>query len=654
MTIRRFTWLCFILCVFWQCTIAQLRKGEPLLLKSPDESLKIQVTLKNKIYYSVYKDSAKVLAFSPISMTLSTGEVLGASPILKSSKIITHSEDLKPCWWTKNKIQDKYNELQLVFEGNYSLIFRAYDEGIGYRFVTNFKNPINIKNEEVQYNFNGWPMGFFPDDKTYETNYSYKALNDIDKSHLLYLPVLIETDKNIKVAISESDVLDYPSLLLQKSNDYFTNLVGYFKPYPLAFEKGGYDNFNQIAVKTADYVASTQGTRSFPWRVMIVSTDDKSLVDNDLIYKLASPQKISAVDWIKPGKAAWEWWDDYMIEGVDFVSGINTKSYLYRIDFAAQYHLDYIIIDWNWSNPFDLTLINPDVDIDKIVQYANTKGIKVIVWCTAYTLYNQLDKVLDLYASWGISGIKVDFFDRDDQLANQMYEKIALAAAKRKLVVDFHGCAKPSGLSRAYPNVLNFEAVKGLENTKWSNTITPEHNLILPFTRMLAGQMDYTPGAMRNSAKGKFVVVSPPMSQGTRCHQLAMYVVYFEPLAMLCDAPSSYQKEPEYTELLASIPTVWDETKVIEAKAGDYILMARRSGKDWYLAAMTDWTERDFAVNLSFLDKGIYIAQVAEDGVNADRFGSDYRMRKIEVTQSTVIPLHLAPGGGVLVKIVGK
>lgn len=385
---------------------------------------------------------------------------------------------------------------------------------------------------------------------------------------------------------------------------------------------------------------------------MVLEKNQYDIPYNDIVYKLSKPLKLSDVSWIKPGKVAWDWWHDYAVEGVDFVSGINTRFYIYEIDFAARHKLEYIIVDWKWTDKYDLTLINPEVDIEKIVNYAKSKNVGVIVWCPAYTLNKQLEKILDLWSGWGIAGIKVDFFERADQLANKMYERIAAAASKRKMIVGFHGAVTPSGLNRAYPNILNFEAVLGNEANKWTNDITPEHKAVIPFLRMLNGSMDFTPGGMRNSVAGNFTVINTlPNVQGTRCHEMALYVLYNESLKMLCDAPQAYEKEPLVLDFILKIPTVWDETYPIDGKCGDFLVAARKTKEIWYLAAITDENKRDLKVNLNFLDDNNYKATIFYDGLNSNRIGTDYEIKTETVNQKSILNLNLEASGGVVIRL---
>ncbi len=379
---------------------------------------------------------------------------------------------------------------------------------------------------------------------------------------------------------------------------------------------------------------------------------------NQMVYLLSKPLQLKETSWIKPGKVSWDWWNALNVYGVDFKSGINTETYKYYIDFASKYNIDYIILDEGWSGnngldfndpefKEDITSVNPDINMEKLLSYAKEKNVGLILWVTWKGLERQMDKAFDLYQKWGIEGVKVDFMQRDDQWMVNYYWKVAREAAKRKLLVDFHGAYKPSGLRRAYPNVINREGVRGLENCKWSNDFVPDHEVTLPFIRMAAGPMDYTPGAMNNAQKQNYrPIFERPMSMGTRCHQLAMYVVYEAPLQMLADNPSNYLKEPECMNFLSKVPTVWDETKVLYAKISDYVVIARKAKDTWYIGAMSGINPEKFTIDFSFLSSGEYSIDIYQDGVNADRYGNDYKKSTTQITKDTKLNINLAPAGG--------
>jgi alpha-glucosidase len=446
------------------------------------------------------------------------------------------------------------------------------------------------------------------------------------------------------------------------------SLKATFPKVPLEIKPGRYPDRDMVIAQEADHIAKTAGERSFPWRVFVISDDDKDLITNTLNYQLSRPLAIENTAWIKPGKVAWDWWNAWNVYGVDFEAGINTETYKYYIDFASEFGMEYVILDEGWSNTTDLFEIIPEIDLGEIIRYGKEKNVGIILWTLWKPLDDNLQEVFNHYAQMGVLGFKVDFMQRADQLMVNYYERVAREAAKRELIIDFHGAYKPAGLHRAYPNVLTYEGVKGLENSKWGDLITPGHDVTIPFIRMLAGPMDYTPGAMVNAQEHNFEpFFTRPMSQGTRCHQAAMYVVYESPLQMLCDNPSNYLKEPIYTDFISKVPVTWDEnfiskvpvtwdeTIVLEASVGEYIIIARRKGKAWYIGGMTNWEEREFEIKLDFLEKNNYnIAnsqykiEYLEDGINANRYASDYVKKTEEVSRDSVLEIRMAKGGGFL------
>jgi alpha-glucosidase len=404
--------------------------------------------------------------------------------------------------------------------------------------------------------------------------------------------------------------------------------------------------------KRANYIARTWGNRSFPWRVTALAQNEARLLENDIVYRLGSPCKLAETSWIKPGKVAWDWWNNWNIAGVPFKSGVNTATYKYYIDFAAAHKLEYVIFDEGWSKPEDLELINPEMDMDELFNYARQKNVGIILWVTGRALEEKFETSFQKFHNWGCKGIKVDFLCRDDQAMVNFYEKVAIAAAKNKMLVDFHGAYKPTGFSRTYPHVLTREGVRGLENAKWSNEITPDHDCTLPFTRMFAGAMDYTPGAMRNENAATFTINwSSPMSMGTRCHELAKYIVFESPLQMLCDNPTNYIREPECTSFICGIPTTWDETKCVDAGIGKYVTVARKKGSEWFMGGMTDNSPREVKIPLDFLGEGKFKITLFKDGVNCDRRAEDYSSETREITSSEILTLNMAAGGGFACRI---
>jgi alpha-glucosidase len=454
---------------------------------------------------------------------------------------------------------------------------------------------------------------------------------------------VVDAGDGVKVAIAESDLEEYPGLWLRGTSG--SGLSATFPPYPLKEQLERDRDFK--VVESADYIAVTNGTRTFPWRVLGIAERDGDLLTNQLVWLLEKPSQVKDTSWIKPGKVAWDWWNANNVYGVDFKSGVNTETYKYYIDFAAKYGISYIILDEGWYKLGNVLEVVPEINMEELSTYAKQKNVGIILWVVWKTLDDQLEPALDQFAKWGVKGIKVDFMQRSDQLLINYYHKVSRETAKRRMLVDFHGDQKPAAMTRTWPNLISTEGVRGLEWSKWSAETDPPHTVTLPFTRMFLGPMDFTPGAMLNAQKDSFRPIHDrPMSLGTRCHQLAMYVVYESPLQMLSDSPSNYLREPQIMEFLAPVPSEWDDTKVLDGRIGEYVVVARRNGRDWYVGMMTNWTARELDIDLSFLSDGNFSMEAYQDGVNADRYGSDYRQVKSQVTKNTKLKLKLAPGGG--------
>ncbi|KAA3438676.1 glycoside hydrolase family 97 protein [Rufibacter hautae] len=638
------------LCLWLTSTITF---AKDYLITSPDKNIQVKVSVTDVIKWSVARKGEAVLLPSPLSMTLVSGEKLGVNPVVQKDVRRSVKETITAVVPVKNRsIPDVYNELKLQCKGGYVVHFRAYNEGAAYRFETNFPGKeIEVQQETADFQMGGnyqvyWPQETDPEFQShYEATFKDTTLASIRNQQYGYLPLLFTSGKGTKVLLTETDLYDYPNLFLFGSGS--SQLTSAFPKVILESKLKGNSDRNEQITRKAGYIARTSGKRTFPWRTLIV-TDDKGLLETELVYKLASPNVLQQIAWIKPGKVAWDWYNFNNVYGVDFRAGVNTNTYKYYIDFAAQYGLEYIILDEGWSAATtNLMAPNKDLDLEALMQYANSKNVGVILWALWNTLDKDIDGILDQFVKWGVKGVKVDFMARGDQYMVNYYERVAKAAAQRHLLVDLHGAYKPVGLNRKYPNVLSYEGVKGLENNKWSDIITPTHNVTLPFTRMVSGPMDFTPGAMVNSTKAGFKdVFNQPMSQGTRAHQVAMYVIYESPLQMLADSPTNYLKDPECTRFISQIPTTWDKTVALAGESGKYVAMARQHGKNWYIGGMTNWDARDLSLPLTFLDGKTYRMEILRDGINADRHPQDYKIESRNVKAGDIVPVKMSGGGG--------
>ncbi len=625
--------------------------AKEFIVNSPQKKLQLKVDVDKSIKYSLLKDGNILIEPSEIMMEIADGVKLGSNPKLVGNKTKIVNEILNPVVNQKfASISDNYEELTLTFAGNYRIIFRVYDDAIAYRFSTSLPGKIKVMNEQSEFNFGKDYQILFPEENSFmshsERIYSHIKLSDVTSKKFCSLPALVELDNGVNALITESDLEDYAGMYLTGSEKNPFQLKGLFPYYPA---KDTVRSDRDVYVtQRKDYLAETNGTRDFPWRVIAISEKDGDLIENTIVYKLAKPSdKNFDFSWIKPGKVAWDWWNFLNVYDVDFKAGVNNNTYKYYIDFASKYGIEYIILDEGWYKIGNLLQESPDINVEELVAYGNQKNVGIILWTCWKTLDDQFDEAMEQFTKWGIKGIKVDFMQRDDQWMVNYYYKVAEVAAKRKLLVDFHGAYKPTGLYRTFPNVITSEGVLGLEHSKWSENANPVMAVTLPFIRMFAGPMDYTPGAMINATKQSFKpVFTVPMSQGTRAHQLAMYVVFESPLQMLSDNPTHYYKEPECMEFLSKVPTVWDDTKVLDAKIGEYILISRRNSNKWYIGAMTNWTARDLTIDFSFLPEGDYKIKIWKDGINADRNANDFKLLFETVSNKTKMNIHLAPGGG--------
>ena len=639
-------------------------------ITSPDGTLKVTVTVADDIRWSVEDDGKRIIAPSQIAMQIGQSEVWGVKPSLRKATVGKIDEVIPSPLYKKSEVDNRCTTLTLAFKGDYAIELRAYDNAAAYRFVSTRKGDYTVKNEVSEWDFAGDNTVYGSYVKfnrkgtgnaiekqyynSFENAYFVEPLKKMNPERLMFLPLLVEVDDK-KVCITESDLMSYPGMYLYNSNGD-TTLEGNFAPYPDKVTQGGHNMLQGEVQTRKPYIAEVSGPRSFPWRICIVADNDAELLDDDMVFRLSQPNAIGDTSWIKPGKVAWDWWNDWGLYGVDFKPGINNRTYEYYIDFAARNGIEYVILDEGWSvnKKADLMQVIPEIDVKHLCDYAKERGVGIVLWAGYWALNRDMEGVMKHYAEMGVKGFKIDFMDREDQQMVDFYERAAVTAAKYKLMCDFHGAYKPCGLSRKYPNVVNYEGVNGLEQMKWSTIELDQvtYDVMIPFIRMVAGPMDYTQGAMVNAQKASYHASnSEPMSQGTRCRQLAMYVVFESPFNMLCDSPTNYEKEPVCTEFIAKIPTVWDETEALDGKVGEYCIIARRAGDVWYVGGMTNWDEREVEIDLSFLGEGNFAATEFVDGPNANKLGRDFLKKSIEVKGGSKLKVKMAQGGGFAMKI---
>ncbi len=651
-------------------TAAGMSAGE-YTLTSPEGGLQVRISNDGRLSYMVTAGADTLVYPSCIAMDTDLG-MWGAGMKVRRTLRGSHRGTFDAVMYRRAKESDNYNELVLVSDG-YNVIFRAYDEGIAYRFASTSRKPVTVNGEQAEFNFGRDLNAFVPYVRktgdfntqffnTFENTYTAAPLSRWQEGRLAFLPVMLEAAGR-KICITESDLEHYPGMYLI-NDDAGTVLKAVFAPYPKTERQGSHSpevtvgGHNLVVTEREPYIAKCGACQSFPWRVMAVAGNDLQLLDNNLVYKLARPSVIGDPSWIRPGLVAWEWWNDRNIIGVDFEAGVNNDTYKYYIDFASRNGIPYVVLDDGWYDAMagSAFAVVPEIDLPELIAYARDRNVGLMLWVGYYVFHKDMEKVISHYAAMGIKGFKLDAIGRDDQKLNEFYYRAAEIALQNKVVLDFHGGAKPAGLNRTYPNVLNFEGVHGLEQLKNPayECDMVQYDLEFPFIRSIAGPADYTQGAMRNGTKRSYRSIwTEPMSQGTRCRQLAEYIVFDSPLNMLCDSPANYMREQECTDFITSVPTVWSETVALEGRFGDHITMARMDADgNWYLGTLASWKGRDMSLPLSFLGQGSYKAVIFRDGVNAHRNANDYRRIETEVSADDTLEIHMAPGGGAAVKFI--
>ncbi|MDR1813501.1 MAG: glycoside hydrolase family 97 catalytic domain-containing protein [Tannerella sp.] len=640
----------FLIC----CLHPWWMRAADLVVSSPDGRLTISFTADGGLKYELRNSDKTLISYSPIALNLEDGQVIGAGTIASvSSQTVNNQIDV---FVGKNKtLLEKYNELTIKFVEGYDIIVRAYNEGIAYRFVTRFSDSITVKNEDLVMNFADDPTVYFPECDSYrnfERVYNiYPTVSGMTQGKWAVSPTLFAfPGTDIKLAITEADTYDYPGMYVTTNGD--KSMKGLWVRYPLTVEEP--DNYysNHLPTSRAAYIARTNGIRAFPWRVFIVSDNDAELLNNNLVYMLAEPCRLNGdLSWITPGKSAWEWWHKSVLEGVDFPSGntnLSFQLYKYYVDWAAENNLEYMTIDAGWGEQ--------NLYLQLLCNYAKGKNVKIIVWTwVSCVLENPNDWIADM-KNKGVAGAKIDFFERNDQIAMRWGYQMAQKLADNKMVAIFHGCPVPTGLNRTFPNILNFEAVCGEEDNFWRSNTDPAYHTLFPFIRSLAGPEDYTPGSLRNVTKEQFRPIdennTPPMSMGTRAHELSMYVIYDHWLGYLSDSPTEYNKFPDIKEFLSKVPSTWDSTVPLKSKLGEYILIAKQKGEEWYVGGMTNWTARDLVIDFSFLpDKFEYQADILYDSDDSDSEPTHYSNKSIKVQKGNKLTIHAAKGGGFVIRL---
>ena len=636
-------------------------KEKKYVLSSPDGTLKVEISAGNELAYQVMHGNDTILSHSNIGLVLENGTIVGKTPRITGERRRKIKDNIESPFYRFKEFVATGNELDLKLKGGFGIIFRAYNEGVAYRFYTTQSSDSIIKEEQAEFNFKEDYTAYLP----YTTNdkkpmaMAYQNVYDITplskaQPKLAFLPVTVDCG-SVKLTLLESDLEAYPGMFVQSQQGKY-GLKGVFAPYPAKTDFYPWRK-QEYVTETTDFISRSRGSRSYPWRVLAITEKDTDMPVNNLVYALASPNRIGDTSWIKTGKVAWDWWNDWNLKGVPFKAGINMDTYKYYIDFASRNGLEFIVLDEGWYDPKsgDMLTVIPELDLTELIAYGKSKGVEIVLWTVFNVLDSQLEAACKKYADMGIKGFKVDFLDRDDQTAVEMVYRIAEMTARYKLTLDLHGIYKPTGINRTYPHIINFESVFGMEEVKWTDIKNnmPLYDVTFPYIRMMAGPVDYTPGAMRNATKADWrAMYYTPASMGTRCHQLAAYIVHDSPFTMLCDAPTNYLNEQECVDFIASLPVEVDSTFIASGELGKYIVTVRKKDVNWYIGGMTNWDERDVQLDFSFLPEGMsYTAVLFKDGVNANKQAEDYRKETIRIDKDSRLTLHLASGGGFAMKL---
>ena len=636
-------------------------KEKKYVLSSPDGTLKVEISAGNELAYQVMHGNDTILSHSNIGLVLEDGTIVGKTPRITGERRKKIKDNIESPFYRFKEFVATGNELDLKLKGGFGIIFRAYNEGVAYRFYTTQSSDIIIKEEQAEFNFKEDYTAYLPyttnDKKTmamaYQNVYDITPLSKAQPK-LAFLPVTVDCG-SVKLTLLESDLEAYPGMFVQSQQGKY-GLKGVFAPYPAKTDFYPWRK-QEYVTETTDFISRSRGSRSYPWRVLAITEKDTDMPVNNLVYALASPNRIGDTSWVKTGKVAWDWWNDWNLKGVPFKAGINMDTYKYYIDFASRNGIEFIVLDEGWYDPKsgDMLTVIPELDLPELIAYGKSKGVEIVLWTVFNVLDSQLEAACKKYADMGIKGFKVDFLDRDDQTAVEMVYRIAEMTARYKLTLDLHGIYKPTGINRTYPHIINFESVFGMEEVKWTDIKNnmPLYDVTFPYIRMMAGPVDYTPGAMRNATKADWrAMYYTPASMGTRCHQLAAYIVHDSPFTMLCDAPTNYLNEQECVDFIASLPVEVDSTFIASGELGKYIVTVRKKDVNWYIGGMTNWDERDVQLDFSFLPEGVsYTAVLFKDGVNANKQAEDYRKETIRIDKDSRLTLHLASGGGFAMKL---
>lgn len=646
-----------LLALLLTCSLSSWAKSYEVT--SPNGRLTARIDLDAQCHLSILLDGKELMAPSAIGLTLADNKEVFANAKVSRTRRSTRNEFIEAPLYRQPSFRFNANQIDIKLRNGFGVILLATDEGIAYRFYSTVKETTYIYKETADYNFGtdreAWLSYSTNKEKPYamafQNIYHHTPIGKAE-NHPAFLPATVDCGM-AKVTLLESDVVSYPGMFVRAQGG---SLKAEFASYPKTMDYYRWRGMSYVK-ETEKYIARHEGAHSYPWRILAVTEEDTQMPVNNMVYALARPNKTGDTSWIKPGKVAWDWWNDWSLRGVDFVAGINFDTYKYYIDFAAAHGLEYIILDEGWYDSNKANIMQPidAIRLPELIQYAKEKNVGIVLWAVFNVIDEKLETACKHYADMGIKGFKVDFLDRNDQTAFEMVERLAECAARHHLILDLHGIYAPVGLNRTYPNILNYEGVFGMEEVRWTELENnmPLYDVTFPYIRMMAGAVDFTPGAMRNGTQADWkAIYNKPISMGTRCHQAACYIVHDSPFTMLADSPTNYEDDEPYTKYIASLPTVFDETRILQGKMGEYIVTLRRLGDTWYVAGQTNWDARDLTIDFSFLPEGkSYKAHLLADGVNAHHDAEDYRLSTIDCNAATTQAIHMAPGGGFVMKL---
>lgn len=636
----------------------------PATLQSPDGSLVISFeTFQNKqpspaagqLVYSVTYKGKPLIEPSTLQLDLEGARPLGADVRIVSATPSSADETYRLVTGKANTARNHYNALRLSVAENQGLErqlvieARAFDDAVAFRYVVPDQPQLRefrLAREATEFRISKDATTYALELPNYRSMYesefvklpisAFSNQGGVASKVLIGLPLLMRVPGVAWMAITEADLRDYSSMYLVNPSGSWT---GHWFESRLA---PGSDDPELAVIGTLPHHSA--------WRVILAGDEPGRILESNVITSLNPPSAFQDTSWIHPGRASWDWWNGSV--GADGKPAYTTATMKYYVDFAAQSGFEYMLVDAGWYAGNDITKMNGRVDIPELVKYAAAKNVRIWIWLSYRGVDAQMDEAFPLYEKWGVAGMKIDFIERDDQRGINFYYRVAQKAAEHHLMVDFHGATKPTGLERTYPNVLGYEAVLGMEQSKAGNRDNPDSHLTLPFTRMIAGPMDYTPGGFENVTRDDFTPRElRPMVMGTRAHQLAMYAVYQASFQMVSDAPRAYKDQPSF-EFIKNAPASWDETRVLNGEPAEYITIARRHGNEWFLGSMTNWTPRDLDLALTFLGSGKYTAEIYADADDAAQYPKNVSIQKKVVDRNGHLKVHLAPGGGLAVRFI--